>query len=118
MMIVDMMMVKLSGLTLLRNNLSLLKRSLRIHQLLDLFLHQFLPSIELLKNEYRNPLLLSIRVLFLSSCLVESARVKRIASSDEEEAFIPKDSEESDDSIPMDVESEDEPISGHYIRFY
>lgn len=54
----------------------------------------------------------------MSSCLVESARVKRIASSDEEEAFIPKDSEESDDSIPMDVESEDEPISGHYIRFY
>lgn len=39
-------------------------------------------------------------------------------SSDEEEAYVPKASEESDDSLSMDVESEDEPISSYYICFY
>ena len=31
---------------------------------------------------------------------------------EEEEGYVPKENEESDDSLSMDVESEDEPIAG------
>lgn len=116
---VDMMMVKLNGLILLRNNSSFLQRSLRIrHHLLCLFLLQFLPSFKLLKKQKCNPLLFWSRVFLFSSYSIESSNIKRLVSSDEEEAYVPKASEESDDSLSMDVESEDEPISSYSICFY
>lgn len=51
-------------------------------------------------------------LLFAFTLLIECTQLRRLLnSSDEEEAYEPKEVEESDDSIAMDVESEDEPIS-------